>query len=65
MFILTILHEFITAATEQYEVLNSMYKKMEGLFKDLAKFYCFDPKRYSIEELFADIKMFKDNFVVS
>ena len=42
-----------------------MLKKMESLYKDLAKFYAFDVKKYTLEEFFADIKTFKDNFSVS
>ena len=42
-----------------------MYKKLESLFLGLAKYLTFDPKKYALEELFSDIKAFKDGLAVS
>ncbi|XP_041359687.1 protein diaphanous homolog 2-like isoform X2 [Gigantopelta aegis] len=55
-----VMNVFLATAREQYEVLNTMYKKLESLFLGLAKYLTFDPKKYAIEELFSDIKTFKD-----
>ena len=59
------MYQFIGSAKEQFEVLNTMYKKLESLYKDLGKFYAFDPHKYNMEELFQDVKTFKDAFLVS
>ena len=41
-----------------------MYKRLDNLHRDLAKYLAFDAGKYSIEELFLDIKTFKDGFQV-
>ena len=58
-------YQFIGSAKEQFEVLNTMYKSLEGLYKELGKYYAFDSHKYNMEELFQDIKSFKDSFGVS
>lgn len=47
------------------ELLQNMCKKMEALYDDLAEYYVFDKSKYTLEEFFSDIKIFKDNFYVS
>lgn len=42
-----------------------MFKKMEKLYEDLSIYYAFDPKKYTSDEFFSDIKTFKDMFQVS
>lgn len=42
-----------------------MLKKMEELYADLAEFYAFDQAKYTLEDFFGDIKIFKDSFHVS
>lgn len=42
-----------------------MCKKMEALYNDLADYYVFDKSKYTLEEFFTDIKIFKDSFYVS
>ena len=42
-----------------------MHKTLDSQYKTLAKYYCFDVGKYSMEEFFGDIKVFKDGFVVS
>ena len=59
------MYQFVGSATEQFEVLNTMYKKLESLYKEVGKFYAFDPHKYTMEELFQDLKSFKDSFYVS
>ena len=60
-----VLHMFLGTAWEQFEVLQTMYSQLEALYTDVAKFYAFDVKKYSMEEFFQDIKAFKDGFTVS
>ena len=42
-----------------------MHKKMSSLFADMGKFLAFDPKKYSLDEMFGDIKTFIIQFKVS
>lgn len=44
--------------------MNNMYKKMSGLFQDMSKYFCFDMKKYTMEDFFGDIKIFQDSFKV-
>ncbi|XP_077284054.1 protein diaphanous-like isoform X2 [Arctopsyche grandis] len=53
---------FAEEARGQCNVLHSMLKKMEVLYADLAEFYAFDQAKYTLEDFFGDIKMFKDAF---
>ena len=65
LFSLTEVYQFLSAAKDQCEVLTSMAKKMSKLFQDIAVYFCFDPKKYTIEEFFGDIKAFVEGFKVS
>lgn len=58
-----IMSKFLQSAQEQCEVLTEMSKKMSKLFESVAAFFCFDPKKYSMEEFFGDMKVFLDGFV--
>uniref|UniRef100_K1QG47 Diaphanous-like protein 2 n=1 Tax=Magallana gigas TaxID=29159 RepID=K1QG47_MAGGI len=49
-------------AKGQFGVLNNMYNKMNSLFEDMSKYYCFDKKKYNMEDFFGDIKIFQDSF---
>lgn len=57
-----VMTSFLSEAVTQYEILENMYKKMEKLYEELSGFYAFDPKKYSLDEFFTDIKTFKDSF---
>lgn len=57
-------YSFIGDAKDQFEVLNNMYNKMNSLFEDMSKYYCFDKKKYNMEDFFGDIKIFQDSFKV-
>ena len=59
------LHEFLNTAKEQVEVLEGMYKKMTSMFQNTAKYFAFDPKKYTMEEFFTDLKAFIESFNVS
>ena len=58
------IQDFVNMAKEQYDVLDAMCQKMSSLFEDIAKYYTFDPKKYTMEEFFGDIKTFIDQFQV-
>ncbi|ELU08897.1 hypothetical protein CAPTEDRAFT_225699 [Capitella teleta] len=57
-----VMSNFSKTARDQCEVLEGMYKKMRSSFESVAKFYCFDPKKYSMEDLFNDTKCFMVSF---
>jgi len=58
------MHQFAGTAKGQCEVLEGMYKRMIATYQQMAKYFCFDPKKYAMDEFFADIKTFIDGFVV-
>ncbi|XP_052277094.1 protein diaphanous homolog 2-like isoform X1 [Dreissena polymorpha] len=58
-----VMNAFLGSASDQFEVLTTMYNQLETMFQDIAKFYAFEPSKYSMEEFFTDIKTFKDGFL--
>ncbi|XP_047513253.1 protein diaphanous isoform X7 [Pieris napi] len=56
---------FAVEAREQCDLLHSMFRKMETLYKGIAEYYVFDPQKYTLEEFFSDIKTFKDSFAAA
>jgi len=53
---------FSTEARAQYSILQAMSSKMESLYSDLAEYFVFDKQKYTLEEFFGDIKLFKDQY---
>ncbi|XP_046743902.1 protein diaphanous isoform X5 [Diprion similis] len=53
---------FAKEARKSYEVMQNMFKNMDGLYTDISDFFAFDKQKYTIEEFFGDIKTFKDAF---
>ena len=53
---------FVEEAESQFSILKAMRQKLDGLYKELSEFYVFDKTKYTIEDFFGDIKMFKDQF---
>ncbi|KAG1934540.1 protein diaphanous homolog 1 isoform X2 [Pimephales promelas] len=53
---------FVSAAREQFEKLQLMHENMEKQYEDLGKFFVFDPKKMSPEELFGDLNNFRTMF---
>ena len=49
-------------ARSQHSILLAMGSKMDSLYTDLGEYFVFDRRKYTLEELFGDIKMFKDKF---
>ncbi|KAK2576918.1 hypothetical protein KPH14_005539 [Odynerus spinipes] len=56
---------FAKKARESCEVLKNMFKNMDSLYTEISVFFCFDKQKYTIEELFSDIRAFKDDFVLA
>ncbi|KAL4711204.1 hypothetical protein ACJJTC_019045 [Scirpophaga incertulas] len=56
---------FAKEARMQCDLLQSMCRKMEELYGQLAEYYVFDPRKYTPEEFFSDLKTFKDAFVTA
>ncbi|MCJ8735747.1 hypothetical protein PDJAM_G00251040 [Pangasius djambal] len=53
---------FVAIAREQFEKLQLMHINMEKQYEDLGKYFVFDPKKISPEELFGDLNNFKNMF---
>ena len=49
-------------ASSQLQILTRMRKNLGLLYADLAEYFVFDGSKYGIEELFRDIKHFKEQF---
>ncbi|KAI1294579.1 Protein diaphanous -like protein 3 [Halotydeus destructor] len=60
-----VMNNFVEMAKEQHEKLQAMFAKMERLYNNLANYFAFEPKKYTMDEFFSDIKVFKDQFVES
>ena len=56
---------FVVQAREQHETLQCMFSMMERLYTSIAEYFAFEPKKYAMDEFFADIKIFKDQFLES
>lgn len=50
-------------AKSQCSLLDEMYRKMEQKYSVLSKYLSFEEKKYKMDDCFADIKQFKDQFV--
>ena len=60
-----VMHNFANKAKSDYEIVDGMCKKMSQLFQDTAKYYAFDPKKYTMEEFFNDMRNFINQYKVS
>lgn len=58
-----VMSKFLKEANERFQKLQTMFAKMDKLYKNLATYYAFDPKTYTMDEFFTDIKTFKDQFI--
>lgn len=54
----------MATAREQFEKLQLMHSNMEKQYEDLGKYFVFDPKKISPEELFGDLNNFRNMFQV-
>lgn len=64
MFLNGVLYSFVSTAHEQFEKIQLMHKNMEKQYEDLGKYFVFDPKKMSPEELFGDLNNFRNMFQV-
>lgn len=58
------LYSFVGSAHEQFEKLDMMHKNMEKQYDDLGKYFVFDPRKLSVEEVFGDLNTFRNMFQV-
>ncbi len=57
--------EFLGTAESRVNKLQEQHALMEKKFDELAKFYCFDRKKVSMDEFFGDMNSFCKDFEVS
>lgn len=55
--------EFNEKAQSEYSLLEGMHKKMESLYLEMGVYLSFEPKQYTMDECFGDIKLFKDQYM--
>ena len=55
---------FSKDANSQYKIAENMLGEMDGLYADLAKYFCFNKEHYPINCLMKDINTFKEQFKV-
>ena len=60
-----VMDNFVKSAKEKLDLLESMYNKMDRLYKDLGVFFCFDTKTFTLDEFFSEISSFKQDFIVT
>ncbi|XP_063228086.1 protein diaphanous-like isoform X2 [Bacillus rossius redtenbacheri] len=57
-----VMEPFLEEARNEHDTLLKMFKQMEKAFTEVSEFFVFDKTKYTVEELFGDIKAFKDAF---
>lgn len=58
-----VMSSFLENTKTQYALLEEMQSKMESLYLEVAKYFSFDSKKYTMDECFGDIKQFKDQYI--
>lgn len=58
----SVMEPFVKEAKSTFELLEEMHKNMLRKYSDLAKYYAIDEKKYPMEEFFADLKTFKEQY---
>ena len=59
----SVMKGFHEMAQTEYSLLENMRKKMESLYQELAAYFSFEPKKYTMDDCFGDIKLFKDQYM--
>ncbi|KAL5967548.1 hypothetical protein TSMEX_004710 [Taenia solium] len=54
----TVMKQFLAEAQQQIEVLENMFKRMQERFKEVARYFAFDPTKYNMENMFSDLQKF-------
>ncbi len=62
---LEVMGNFAREARQELSKLQRMSEEMEKVYSELAEYFVFDPHKYTMDELFVDVKTFKDSFSVS
>lgn len=62
---LDVMTKFLNNAKEKFNVLESMFNKIDRLYKDLGTYFCFDPKKFTLDEFFTEISTFKNDFLAT
>jgi len=52
------MRDFVEESTEAMNIVKEMHKKMNSLFTELIEFYCLDPKKTTMEDLFGMLNTF-------
>ncbi|VDL18561.1 unnamed protein product [Hymenolepis diminuta] len=58
----TVMKQFLTEAQQQIEVIESMFKRVNERYTEVAKYFAFDPNKYPIESLLNDMSKFLYSF---
>ena len=56
---------FYKSASREFETLKQQSELMDKRYEELSKFFCFDRKKTSMEELFGDLTSFFKDFEVN
>lgn len=59
-----IMAPFISNAKLELETIEGLHATMVDSFTKLATYFAFDQVKYTMEEFFADMKLFKDQYEV-
>ena len=62
--LLNSVNDFLGSAKGQHDLLSTMLKRLDGLYKELGKYFTFDCNKYALDEFFGDLKTFKDGLQV-
>jgi len=60
-----IMTDFLEQAHSDYSILMAMRNKLDSLYSDIAEYFVFDKLKYSFEDFYGDIKLFKDQFKIA
>lgn len=60
-----VMKDVIEEAKKEHIILQQLFEEAENQNDILAEFYVFDKKKYDLKNLFIDLKIFKDDFIVS
>ena len=55
---------FLNQAQNEYNVVETLFNNMKNEWENITKYFAFDPKKYQMEQFFADMKTFKDQYEV-
>ncbi|KAK5977292.1 hypothetical protein GCK32_006981 [Trichostrongylus colubriformis] len=59
---INVMTPFLTKAQSELDTIETMHRKMKSDWESFTKFYAFDEKKYPLEQFFADMKTFKEQY---